>query len=182
MRTLVGGPTACRYLVRAEEPSPRSSPSADPPETARRHPRLLRSTRHPNGPTEAINGRLEHLRGSYLGFRNLTNYIARCLLETGGFRPHYTLDREEPLKRPGSAADATMANGAFLRIGDRNETDVRVGAGPHLRAQPMSGSRPSWVSIPILSAVPQISAILPSATRKMPIPSQTARRPVGVGR
>ena len=40
-----------------------------------------------NGPTEALNGRLEHLRGSALGFRNLTNYIARCLLETGGFRP-----------------------------------------------------------------------------------------------
>ena len=40
-----------------------------------------------NGPTEAINGRLEHLRGSALGFRNLTKYIARSLLETGGFRP-----------------------------------------------------------------------------------------------
>lgn len=40
-----------------------------------------------NGPTEAINGRLEHLRGSAFGFRNLTNYIARSLLETGGFRP-----------------------------------------------------------------------------------------------
>ena len=40
-----------------------------------------------NGPTEAINGRLEHLRGSALGFRNLTNYIARSLLQTGGFRP-----------------------------------------------------------------------------------------------
>jgi transposase len=40
-----------------------------------------------NGPTEAINGRLEHPRGSALGFRNLTNYIARSLLETGGFRP-----------------------------------------------------------------------------------------------
>ncbi|MFB9283911.1 ISL3 family transposase [Pseudoclavibacter helvolus] len=41
-----------------------------------------------NGPTEAINGRLEHLRGSALGFRNLANYIARSLLETGGFRNH----------------------------------------------------------------------------------------------
>ena len=41
-----------------------------------------------NGPTEAINGRLEHLRGSALGFRSLTNYIARSLLEAGGFRPH----------------------------------------------------------------------------------------------
>jgi transposase len=40
-----------------------------------------------NGPTETINGRLEHLRGSALGFRNLTNYIARSLLEAGGFRP-----------------------------------------------------------------------------------------------
>ena len=40
-----------------------------------------------NGPTEAVNGRLEHLRGLALGFRNLTNYIARALLETGGFRP-----------------------------------------------------------------------------------------------
>lgn len=39
-----------------------------------------------NGPTEAINGRLEHLRGIALGFRNLPNYIARCLLEAGGFR------------------------------------------------------------------------------------------------
>ncbi|MBN9215116.1 MAG: transposase, partial [Microbacterium sp.] len=40
-----------------------------------------------NGPTEAINGRLEHLRGSALGFRNLANYTARSLLEAGGFRP-----------------------------------------------------------------------------------------------
>ncbi|MBD2892352.1 ISL3 family transposase ISPfr2 [Actinomadura sp. RB99] len=37
-----------------------------------------------NGPTEAINGRLEHLRGSALGFRNLSNYIARSLLKAGG--------------------------------------------------------------------------------------------------
>jgi transposase len=40
-----------------------------------------------NGATEAINGRLEHLRGSALGFRNLTSYIARSLLETGDYRP-----------------------------------------------------------------------------------------------
>ncbi|WP_345741736.1 transposase [Propioniciclava sinopodophylli] len=45
-----------------------------------------------NGPTEALNGRLEHLRGSALGFRNLTNYIARSLLETGGFRPRLHRD------------------------------------------------------------------------------------------
>lgn len=40
-----------------------------------------------NGPTEALNGRLEHLRGIALGFRNLVHYIARSLLEAGGFRP-----------------------------------------------------------------------------------------------
>ena len=40
-----------------------------------------------NGPTEAINGRLEHLRGIALGFRNLANYRLRSLLEAGGFRP-----------------------------------------------------------------------------------------------
>ena len=39
---------------------------------------------HPHttgGPTEAINGPFEHLRGSALGFRNITNYITRALLE-----------------------------------------------------------------------------------------------------
>ena len=35
----------------------------------------------------AGHGRLEHLRGSALGFRNLTDYIARSLLECGGSRP-----------------------------------------------------------------------------------------------
>lgn len=39
-----------------------------------------------NGPTEAINGRIEHLRGTALGFRNLRHYITRALLDTGGFR------------------------------------------------------------------------------------------------
>ncbi|RGE14612.1 ISL3 family transposase, partial [Leucobacter sp. wl10] len=56
----------------------------------RRREDILAYFDHPrtsNGPTEAINGRLEHLRGSALGFRNLAHYIARSLLETGGFRP-----------------------------------------------------------------------------------------------
>ena len=41
----------------------------------------------PNGPTEVLNARLEHLRGIALGFKNLAHYIARSLLETCGFRP-----------------------------------------------------------------------------------------------
>src|SRR4051794_31802981 len=42
-----------------------------------------------SGPTEAINGRIEHLRGSALGFRNLTNYVARALVETAASGPNY---------------------------------------------------------------------------------------------
>ena len=56
----------------------------------RRAADVLAYFEHPgtsNGPTEAINGRLEHLRGSALGFRNLDHYRLRALLETGGFRP-----------------------------------------------------------------------------------------------
>jgi len=43
------------------------------------------------GPTQAISGRLEHLRGSTLGYRNWTNYIARSQLEIGGSRPQIHL-------------------------------------------------------------------------------------------
>ena len=39
-----------------------------------------------NGPTEAINGRLEHLHDHALSFCNLSNYIARSLLGAGSFR------------------------------------------------------------------------------------------------
>lgn len=39
-----------------------------------------------NGPTEAINGRLETLRGIAPGFRNLDNHVTRSLLHAGGFR------------------------------------------------------------------------------------------------
>lgn len=36
-----------------------------------------------NGPVEAINGRLEHLRGIELGFRNINHYILRSLIHSG---------------------------------------------------------------------------------------------------
>ena len=39
-----------------------------------------------NGPTEAINGRLEALRRNALGFRNLTHYRLRSLLHCGALR------------------------------------------------------------------------------------------------
>lgn len=43
-----------------------------------------------NGPTEAINGRLEHLRGIALGFRNLTHHTIRSLIHTGRLKDHLT--------------------------------------------------------------------------------------------
>ena len=39
-----------------------------------------------NGPVEAINGRLEHLRGIALGFRNLGHYVMRSLIHSGQLR------------------------------------------------------------------------------------------------
>lgn len=36
-----------------------------------------------NGPVEAINGRLEHLRGIALGFRNLNHYALCSLIHSG---------------------------------------------------------------------------------------------------
>ena len=36
-----------------------------------------------NGPVEAINGRLEHLRGIALGLRNLGHHILRSLIHSG---------------------------------------------------------------------------------------------------
>jgi transposase len=51
----------------------------------RRHTDILAFFDHQtsNGPTEAINGRLEALRRNALGFRNLTNYRWRSLLHSG---------------------------------------------------------------------------------------------------
>ncbi len=40
-----------------------------------------------NGPTGAVNGRLEHRRGPEVRFRNPINIVAPALLEAGGFGP-----------------------------------------------------------------------------------------------
>lgn len=56
----------------------------------RRRDDILAFFDHPgtsNGPTEAVNGLLEHLRGTARSFRSIVNYIARCLLNAGGFKP-----------------------------------------------------------------------------------------------
>ena len=52
----------------------------------RRRADILAYFDHPgtsNGPTEALNGMLEHLRGIALGFRNRSNYLIRSLLHAG---------------------------------------------------------------------------------------------------
>jgi Transposase len=54
------------------------------PDACRRHDILAFFDHHgSNGPTEAINGRLEALRRNALGFRNLTHYRWRSLLHSG---------------------------------------------------------------------------------------------------
>ena len=40
-----------------------------------------------NGSTEAVNGLLEHLRGTAKDFRNIVTYITRRLLNAGRFKP-----------------------------------------------------------------------------------------------
>ena len=42
----------------------------------------------PTAPRQAINGRLEHLRGIALGFRNLTSYTIRSLIHAGRLKDH----------------------------------------------------------------------------------------------
>lgn len=59
-------------------------------------PACFDRSRTSNRPIESINGRLEHLRGSALGFHNLTNHIARGLLETGGFGPWAWIVKSRP--------------------------------------------------------------------------------------
>lgn len=54
------------------------------------HPRTL------NGPTEAINGRLEHLRGSALGFRNSRTTSPGRSLKLADSDRIYTLKYDEP--------------------------------------------------------------------------------------
>lgn len=49
-----------------------------------------------NGSTAAINGRLERLRGTSLGFRDLTNYITDSRSTPAASDPDYTLFCDEP--------------------------------------------------------------------------------------
>lgn len=86
-----------------------------------------------NGLTEAINGRLEHLCGSALGLHNLTHYIARSLLESGGFSPHphpgMRCARIWPARRrPTEGIDSRCwGRVALTRFIDRVVVPVRVG-------------------------------------------------------
>ena len=42
----------------------------------------------PTAPRQAINGRLEHLRGTTLGLRNLASYTIRSLIHTRRLKDH----------------------------------------------------------------------------------------------
>ena len=85
----------------------------DVEEARRRRAPLLDYPRTSNGSTEAINGRLEHLRGTALGFRNPTNYAARSLLETGGCRPQLL---HTQLRRACKPAHAEEGHASLLSV------------------------------------------------------------------
>jgi transposase len=78
--------------------------------------RCRRRVDHPgtsNGPTEAINGRLEHLRGSALGFRNLTNCTPSTSAAWAGVSCSQATSRSTSRSAGGSAR--TAATSAWAR-------------------------------------------------------------------
>ncbi|MDF3313954.1 hypothetical protein P3H15_55090, partial [Rhodococcus sp. T2V] len=68
----------------AEDETEEEEPEEEEPKPRRRRPEPRR--RRPQkaaAQKKAINGRLEHLRGIALGFRNLDHYILRSLIHSG---------------------------------------------------------------------------------------------------
>ena len=76
-----------------------------------------------NGPTEAINGRLEALRRNALGFRNLTNYRWRSLLHSGALH-HSSMHSE--LRRARSVAPGGRCVRPHRSIGPNLDRSVIV--------------------------------------------------------
>jgi len=77
-----------------------------------------------NGPTEAINGRLEHLRGSALGFRNLTTTSPDRCWRPADSDLSYTLDREEPVWPAGRLVTSFVSRFGAVGVAPR---DVALG-------------------------------------------------------
>src|SRR5699024_826409 len=86
-----------------------------------------------NGPTEAINGRLEHLRGTALGFRNRTSCSTRALLDGVGFRPllhaHLRCALNAPSWRPGGTGRHSASPCWWRRGRVRPPAGHQVGGG-----------------------------------------------------
>ena len=72
-----------------------------------------------NGPTEAINGRLEHLRGIALGFRNLTHYTIRSLIHTGRLKDHLTTTTQTRRQAPPTTPPNTKSHQILASIVDK---------------------------------------------------------------
>ncbi len=92
-----------------------------------------------NRPTEAINGRLEHLRGSALGFRNLTNHIAaRDRRIQDPTPPPSAVKRPQPAV---SAARASLVSSTEKRSGCQSwGSQSRISSAP----SPMGVARESY--------------------------------------
>ncbi len=61
---------------------------------------LFRHSHSSNGPTEAINGMIEILRGNAMSFANITNHIQRSLIHTSQLKDIliYSTVEERPAK------------------------------------------------------------------------------------
>lgn len=114
-----------------------------------------------NGTTEAINGRLEHLRGSALGFRNLTNEIARRLLEPADPDPDYSANCDQPI----SALKNARPPGLERAGGSAQRRRIRVAQ--HRR-------------VPVQRSAPCLGGSLGMSFR--PGPVQTGAFPYGIDR
>ena len=68
-----------------------------------------------NGPTEAINGRLEHLRGIALGFRNLASYTIRSLIHTGRLKDHLKATTSTSRQAPPTTPSNTKSRKSLPR-------------------------------------------------------------------
>jgi hypothetical protein len=100
-----------------------------------------------NGPTEAINGRLEALRRNALGFRNLINYRIRSptldpeepLFDTGRALPDLVVLRQESMSRPAFTPRPSQARPP-QKVGQARSLSVCAGA---RAALPWSYCRPT---------------------------------------
>ena len=140
---------------------------------------LFRHSHSSNGPTEAINGRIEILRGNAMSFANITHHIQRSLIHTSQLKDIliYSTVEERPAKMNATSRCSRMrcctlvANARNSSISEActssrvmsrprfffaNVSKRAVAAGCSIDRSPVKVTSPK--STPILTSVPGIDA------------------------